>query len=116
MDYSHSGAFFMGVRSHIQFRPGMGIGIASLSNGSPSGLPDMVDYCFFELMMGREPSKDILDVIQESLLRALEPENDWAYTPEPGVQPPANLTMYALDYDYEQISKLLLGYTFGQAA
>jgi CubicO group peptidase (beta-lactamase class C family) len=45
--FSHSGAFTLGASTCVRIDPGMGVGIAILTNGEPAGVPEFLTRIFF---------------------------------------------------------------------
>ena len=59
MSFSHSGAFRLGTGTCIRFDPLSGFGVAVLSNGEPTGVPEALTALFFnQLYASRLPSGD----------------------------------------------------------
>jgi CubicO group peptidase (beta-lactamase class C family) len=57
VSFSHSGAFRLGAGTSIRFDPLSGFGVAVLSNGEPTGVPEALTALFFNQLYGsRLPS------------------------------------------------------------
>lgn len=56
--WRHSGAFFLGMRTEVALLPAEEIGIAVLSNASPTGIPEGMNQSFFELLLKGKLEKD----------------------------------------------------------
>jgi CubicO group peptidase (beta-lactamase class C family) len=54
VSFNHSGAFRQGAGTFLRFDPDMGIGIAILSNGEPTGVPEALAQLFFKTLY-RQP-------------------------------------------------------------
>ena len=52
ISFNHSGAFRQGAGTFLRFDPGMGVGIAVLSNGEPTGVPEALGMLFFKTLYG----------------------------------------------------------------
>jgi CubicO group peptidase (beta-lactamase class C family) len=59
VSFSHSGAFRLGAGTCIRFDPLSGFGVAVLSNGEPTGVPEALTALFFNQLYGSQlPSVD----------------------------------------------------------
>ena len=59
VSFSHSGAFRLGAGTCLRFDPLSGFGIAVLSNGEPTGVPESLVTLFFNQLYGHQlPSGD----------------------------------------------------------
>jgi CubicO group peptidase (beta-lactamase class C family) len=96
LELSHSGGFYLGARTVVSVRPGGGIGLAVLANASPTGLPEALNYAFFELVNNRTPDKEMFDFINEYVVTSLSPQIN-SYS-APAELRPANLTLYVNTY------------------
>ena len=52
ISFSHSGAFSLGAGTVLRFDPDAGFGIAILSNGEPTGVPEALAQLFFNYLYG----------------------------------------------------------------
>jgi CubicO group peptidase (beta-lactamase class C family) len=50
VSFSHSGAFTLGAGTCLRFDPDAGYGIAILSNGAPTGVPEALSQIFFKYL------------------------------------------------------------------
>lgn len=55
--YSHSGAFMLGAGTCVRVDPGVGIGVAVLTNGEPTGVAESLVRIFFNRLYG-QPGED----------------------------------------------------------
>lgn len=53
ISFSHSGAFSLGAGTFLRFDPDAGVGIAILSNGEPTGVPEALAQLFFKYLYGQ---------------------------------------------------------------
>jgi CubicO group peptidase (beta-lactamase class C family) len=54
VSFSHSGAFRLGAGTCLRFDPLSGFGVAVLSNGEPTGVPEALVTLFFNQLYGRQ--------------------------------------------------------------
>jgi CubicO group peptidase (beta-lactamase class C family) len=54
----HNGAHFSGARTEVALLPGENLGIAVLCNAFPSGMPEGLRQCFFDLVLDGKLEKD----------------------------------------------------------
>ena len=54
VSFSHSGAFRLGAGTSLRFDPLSGFGVAVLSNGEPTGVPEALVTLFFNQLYGRQ--------------------------------------------------------------
>lgn len=93
---SHSGAFFLGVRSAVTLLPDENLGVVVLSNGFPAALPEavsamllrMYDTGRVDLEYARSVEKQVL---QGLLSMVVQPASE---QPTPSARPPAPLSNY----------------------
>jgi CubicO group peptidase (beta-lactamase class C family) len=52
VSFSHSGAFRLGAGTYLRFDPLSGFGVAILSNGEPTGVPEALGTLFFHQLYG----------------------------------------------------------------
>jgi CubicO group peptidase (beta-lactamase class C family) len=55
ISFSHSGAFTLGAGTFLRIDPDAGVGIAILSNGEPTGVPEALAQIFFKSLYGEAP-------------------------------------------------------------
>jgi CubicO group peptidase (beta-lactamase class C family) len=67
----HSGAFAAGVRSEIALLPAERVGIAILTNGFPSGLPEAMSRAFFTLFLTGNAGFDVLAAENARIMAAI---------------------------------------------
>jgi CubicO group peptidase (beta-lactamase class C family) len=53
ISFNHSGAFSLGAGTFLRFDPGVDFGIAILSNGEPTGVPEALGQLFFKTLYGQ---------------------------------------------------------------
>lgn len=53
ISFSHSGAFTLGAGTCVRFDPDAGFGVAILSNGEPTGVPEALAQIFFKHLYGQ---------------------------------------------------------------
>ena len=53
ISFSHTGAFVLGAGTCLRFDPDAGFGIAILSNGEPTGVPETLAQLFFKYLYGQ---------------------------------------------------------------
>jgi CubicO group peptidase (beta-lactamase class C family) len=78
VSFSHSGAFRLGAGTCIRFDPLSGFGIAVLSNGEPTGVPEALTALFFNQLYGsRLPSAEafagLFAVVRPMMLEQMYP-------------------------------------------
>jgi CubicO group peptidase (beta-lactamase class C family) len=76
--WSHSGGFVLGVRTEVVLLPHEQIGIAVLSNASPTGVPEGMTKSFFDLLLRGKIEKDWVDL--GNRLFAEQMKTDAGYT------------------------------------
>jgi hypothetical protein len=54
----HSGAFFLGAGTNITFYPGEQLGIVTLTNGQPHGVPEAINNAFMDAAQHGKPTVD----------------------------------------------------------
>lgn len=81
----HSGAFTMGAATQFLMIPSAGIGIISLTNGSPVGLPEALDNAFADLVQFGTVTRDWLAAYQPLIAPGNKPQGSLV-----GKEPPAN--------------------------
>ena len=78
VSFSHSGAFRLGAGTSLRFDPLSGLGVAVLSNGEPTGVPEALTALFFNQLYGsRLPAVDdfagLFAVVRPMMLGQLYP-------------------------------------------
>jgi hypothetical protein len=77
VSFSHSGAFRLGAGTCIRFDPLSGFGVAVLSNGEPTGVPEALTALFFNQLYGSQlPSVDftgLFAVVRPMMLGQMYP-------------------------------------------
>jgi len=59
VSFSHSGGFRLGAGTYLRFDPLSGFGVAALSNGEPTGVPEALGTLFFNQLYGHQlPDSD----------------------------------------------------------
>ena len=67
---NHSGAFALGAATNIAMIPGEQLGIVTLTNGSPIGVPEAINGAFFDAAQNGRPTVDWL-TFAEGAFRAM---------------------------------------------
>jgi CubicO group peptidase (beta-lactamase class C family) len=101
--YSHSGAFVLGVATAFAVLPGEGVGIVALTNAAPVGVPETLAAEFLDLVQYGQVREDWAGLYKRMFAPMGEPQGSLL-----GEQPPANPTpaqslngfvgVYANDY------------------
>jgi CubicO group peptidase (beta-lactamase class C family) len=103
VSFSHSGAFRLGAGTCLRFDPLSGFGVAVLSNGEPTGVPEALVTLFFNQLYGRQlPSAAdyarLFAVLRPMMMNALYPVKVANYnryhdrqTETPGNLPPGQV-------------------------
>lgn len=60
VSFSHSGAFALGAATCLRFDPDAGVGVAILTNGQPTGLPELLVRLFFNDLYGQPIPPELL--------------------------------------------------------
>ena len=105
----HNGAHSTGARTEVALLPGANLGIAVLCNAFPSGLPEGLRQCFFDLVLDGKLEKDWVehfDELYEKLPEyfrrlALGETTDYnkpPAKPAPALAPSAYVGTYRSDY------------------
>lgn len=55
---SHSGGFLLGAATNVELMPDLDLGIITLTNAAPVGVPEAVNATFFDLVQYGEPVRD----------------------------------------------------------
>lgn len=94
----HSGAFRLGAATNVMLMEGEQLGIVTLTNGMPLGIPEAINNAFFDAAQNGQPTVDWLEYY-ESAWRSIYAEADSAsgqYTTPPASPTPAlDLAAYA---------------------
>ena len=75
----HSGAFFLGAATNVSFLEGEQLGIVTLTNGSPLGIPEAINNAFFDAAQNGRPTVDWLEYYENtfrSLIAAVQQQGD----------------------------------------
>jgi CubicO group peptidase (beta-lactamase class C family) len=95
----HSGAFALGAATNVALLPVEQLGIVTLTNGEPIGVPESINNAFFDAAQNGKPTVDWLG-FYENVLAASEAQPPNPYdTPPAQPKPPQALTAYAGIYD-----------------
>ena len=95
----HSGAFLSGAATTITLLPGEQLGIITLTNGQPHGIPESINEEFLDIAQNGRPTVDWLDFFAELMdgLYTAGVDTSWASPPaEPA--PAADLAEYVGTY------------------
>jgi CubicO group peptidase (beta-lactamase class C family) len=83
--FSHSGAFSAGAATNVLLLPSAGVGIVTLTNAPPTGIPEALDQQFMDLVQYGEPFTNWYTVYQAAFASMSAPFGELA-----GQQPPAS--------------------------
>ncbi|MGY8524758.1 serine hydrolase [Paracidovorax citrulli] len=96
---SHSGAFALGAATAFAAVPSLGLAIVSLTNGYPIGVPETINYQFFDLVEYGELQQDWPTIIEQALAPVIAPEGALVGAQPPAAPlPPRALSTYTGDY------------------
>jgi CubicO group peptidase (beta-lactamase class C family) len=106
VSFSHSGAFRLGAATSMRFDPLSGFGIAVLSNGEPTGVPEALVTLFFNELYGHQlPTVDdfaglfaVLRALMMSELYPVKIDNYDRYHGQPS-ETPGNLPAGQVVFD-----------------
>ena len=84
-EIGHSGAFWLGAATAFAAMPSEGVGIITLTNAAPIGVPETLNAEFFDLVQYGEVREDWAGLYRESFAPLYQPKG-WLV----GKQPPAN--------------------------
>jgi CubicO group peptidase (beta-lactamase class C family) len=89
--WSHSGAFVLGVRTEVVLLPSEQVGIAVLSNASPTGVPEGMTKSFFDLLLRGKIEKDWVDLGNRLFTEQMKTDTGYAtdYSSPPAPKSPA---------------------------
>ncbi len=94
--WTHSGAFYLGMRTEVELLPAEGIGIAVLSNAGPTGITEGMTKSFFDLLFHGEIRKDWINLanrmFDEEVKASYGYDTDYSQPPS---DPTAALTLDA---------------------
>ena len=85
VEVSHSGAFSAGTGTNFVLLPSVGVGIISLTNGSPIGVPEALNQEFADLVQYGKPKFDWYQLYAQALSGLAQPFGKYA-----GKKPPAS--------------------------
>ncbi|MGE3804073.1 MAG: serine hydrolase, partial [Gemmataceae bacterium] len=107
LNWNHSGAFGLGIRSEVSLLPDQELGIVVLSNAAPTAIPEALCFTFFDLVLDGKPSRDWLALLTPVLEKTLAPEYHTDYTKKPSSPTPAlGLDAYVGTYVNDYFGKL----------
>jgi CubicO group peptidase (beta-lactamase class C family) len=93
----HSGAFASGASTNVMMLPGESLGIVTLTNGQPLGLPEAINDAFLDAAQNGSPTVDWvgywLGVWGQIYEAMAEPGEQWA-TPPANAAPAGALSVY----------------------
>jgi CubicO group peptidase (beta-lactamase class C family) len=97
----HSGAFLLGTGTNVMMLPGEGLGIVTLTNGQPHGVPEAINNAFFDAATHGRPTVDWLGYFDRAfsgLYAGIEQADaEWA-TPKANPAPAKALDTYVGTY------------------
>jgi CubicO group peptidase (beta-lactamase class C family) len=102
---SHSGAFFLGVRTEVALIPSEKLGIIVLSNGGPNGVPEALIESFFDWAVDGKLERDWLEfanrMFAEEVASELAQTSDFSHPPAEKTAPsPPAAYVGSYDNDY----------------
>lgn len=86
---SHSGGFVLGAATNIRMIPSLDLGIVTLTNGAPYGLPEAVNAQFLDLVQYGEVTRDWVADYQSAVASLTVPAGDLVDASAPGDPEPA---------------------------
>ncbi len=92
---SHSGAFGWGAATNATMIPDLNLGIVVLTNGAPSGVPEMIASEFVDLVQFGEETRPWMDLWPMIFAHFADPAGDLA-----GEEPPAGAAPAGAAADY----------------
>jgi hypothetical protein len=108
---NHSGAFESGASTNVALIPGEQLGIVTLTNGQPQGVPETVNNAFFDAAQNGRPTIAWLpfwrSVFANVAEQDAEPSLPWRKRPA-GATPPKDLSTYAGTYDNSYYGPLVV--------
>ncbi|MBL8792673.1 MAG: serine hydrolase [Planctomycetia bacterium] len=103
--WKHSGAFFLGIRTEVALLPAEGLGIITLSNAAPTGVPEGINASFFDLVLHGKLRQDWItlwnDRFEQFVQMSLGAETNYAKpsaSPSPALPAATYVGRYANDY------------------
>lgn len=87
VQYGHSGAFVLGVRSVVTVRPDQKMGIIILTNAAITGLPEVLSQTWFDLYDNGQVTKDWYAIINPILVESLTPKKYLEEKPDQTFKP-----------------------------
>jgi CubicO group peptidase (beta-lactamase class C family) len=97
--YNHSGAFALGASTSFTAVPSLGLGIVTLTNGYPIGLPETLNAQFFDLVQFGRIQRDWRKIFGDALAPVIAPEGSLVGVPRPAAPlPPRSLSVYTGTY------------------
>lgn len=97
----HSGAFFLGTGTNVMMLPGEQLGIVTLTNGQPHGVPEAINNAFFDAAQNGRPTVDWLSFYDQAFQGAYDAYAnagaEWK-TPPANAAPPKAPSAYAGTY------------------
>ncbi|MDZ8172294.1 serine hydrolase [Microbacterium xanthum] len=99
----HSGGFVLGAATNIRMIPSLDLGIVTLSNGAPYGLPEAVNAQFLDLVQYGEVTRDWVDDYRGAVASLTAPVGDLVDVAPPSDPQPSGAASeytgtYANDY------------------
>lgn len=92
---SHSGAFVLGAATSFRLVPSLNLGIVTLTNGGPQGVPEAINAEFLDLVQFGEVTRDWVKDFQAAIGSYYEPTGDLV-----GAAPPADAAAPGASSDY----------------
>ncbi|MGO8878055.1 MAG: serine hydrolase [Desulfomonilaceae bacterium] len=103
--WTHSGAFYLGMRTEVALLPAEGIGIAVLSNAGPTGVPEGITKSFFDLLFYGKFQRDWVTwanrMFEEGVKTSFGYNTNYSLSPShpsPGLASAAYIGIYHNDY------------------
>ena len=100
---SHSGGFLLGAATNVELVPDLDLGIVTLTNAAPIGLPEAVNATFFDLVQYGAPNRDWFEAYGGLFVGMANPMGDLVDAQRPAEPAPAPdaaqlVGRYASDY------------------
>jgi CubicO group peptidase (beta-lactamase class C family) len=105
----HSGAFFLGARTEVALLPSEDLGIATLANAFPTGLPEAVNDAWFDIFLhGKVTKNDHVDIWERRFadLGKMMAAPKHTYTKPPKATPPLAAERYTGTYHNDYFGAL----------
>jgi hypothetical protein len=110
----HSGAFALGAATNVALLPVEQLGIVTLTNGEPLGVPESINNAFFDAAQNGRPTVDWLGFYEKALAASeAHPPNPYD-SPPAQPKPPQPLAAYTGTYDNSYYGPLTVSVVDGK--